>query len=70
MQQTSRLITTLVRVKSESAEAILGSSGKSWILSQPLGALAQRYPITWISGPLPDDLAAARKDVASPVLLA
>ena len=61
MQQTSRLITTLVRVKAESAETILGTSGKSWIFSQPLGALAERYPITWISGPLPSDLTVTRK---------
>ena len=61
LQQTSRVISTLVRVKAEAAEAILGTSGKSWIFSQPLGALAERYPITWISGPLPDDLSVVRK---------
>ena len=62
LQMSGRMISALVRVRSEYVEALLALSGiTSWYFIQPLGAQAEAYPVTWAVGTLPDDISVIQK---------
>ena len=61
MQASGRLISAMIRLKLEAVEPLLRLSGASWVFCQPIGDCAERYPVSWSPGPIPDSLTIPRK---------
>ena len=61
LQSTGRLCSALVRVKTSALSQVLQVSGFTWLFVQPLGEEAEKYPVSWTPGGLPDSLKAAQE---------
>ena len=61
LQSTGRLCSALVRVKTNVLSQVLQVSGFTWLFVQPLGEEAEKYPVSWTPGGLPDSLKAAQE---------
>ena len=61
LQLAGRLCSALVRVKASVLSQVLQVSGYTWLFVQPLGEEAEKYPVSWTPGGLPDSLKAAQE---------